>query len=259
MKKMPKKTISINKKSQKKILKIKIQKKEREGEKKINPYNQLQKILGKYGKDAGIKFGKDFSKICSKINLKTKGFPLKFIEQNIEMLYLDVVGKPVDEGFPESFPFYRLEEMLNMPMFDNVMISYTFDDGFEKYDATGLAQDVMDEFKLQCYRYLRNNYDSSDNMATFHLEDTDKKTFVKYQIKVGDLIVQSELPPEPTETSQDSISPQGKGISSEADKLIQLEREKQKTLKEQQKTMSKMLKLLDKGYSKDEINKLLGL
>lgn len=228
-------------------------------ERKPNRYNAIQKILSAYGREADIKFGKDFQKICSQFNALTKQYPLKFVEQNVEQLYIDLMKKsPEKSDFPKEFPFYKLEETLNTPQFDGITITYDFDDGLTQFTATGDAFAVLDEYKAGCYRYLRNNYDGSDNMAVFRLVETDNKTFVKYIIDVGERKV-TETPPE-TDKNAPPLPPTDKGgVKYSPEQAIALEREKQKTEKLKQKTMDKILKLMEKGYTKAEINKLLGL
>lgn len=246
---MPKKIASVKIKTKKKSRVVR----------KPNRFNAIQQILSSYSKETGVKFGKNFTKICSEFNEKTKQYPLKFIEQNVDQLYIDLVKKPIKSDFPTEFPFYKLEETLNSPQFDNIIFSYTFKDIAEDFSASGLPQDVLEEYKSGAYRYLRNNYDSSENMATFRLIDTDNKTYANYKIDVGELIPKGELPPETTETAQKTTltTPEGKGFTSA--ELIAIEREKQKTIELELKKIDKVLTLLEKGYTKAEVNKLLGL
>jgi hypothetical protein len=226
---------------------------------KPNRFNTIQQILSAYSKETGVKFGKNFTKICAEFNEKTKQYPLKFIEQNVDQLYIDLVKKPVKSDFPLKFPFYKLEETLNSPQFDNVIVTYSLTDGGEEYSASGEPQDVLEEYKLGgLYRYLRTNYDSSDNMATFNLVSTDNKTFVEYKIEVGEIPTPKPTP-ETTETTSGAskTTSEGKGFTSA--ELIAIEREKQKTIELELKKIDKVLTLLEKGYTKAEINKLLGI
>ena len=239
-------------------VKTKTKKKSR-GVRKPNRFNAIQQILSAYSKETGVKFGKNFTKICAEFNDKTRQYPLKFIEQNVDQLYIDLVKKPVKSSFPLKFPFYKLEETLNSPQFDNVIVSYSLTDGGEEYSASGEPQDVLGEYKMGgLYRYLRNNYDSSDNMATFTLVSTDNKTFVEYKIEVGETPT-PKTTPETTETTSGAskTTSEGKGFTSA--ELIAIEREKQKTIELELKKIDKVLTLLEKGYSKAEINKLLGI
>jgi len=116
----------------------------------------------------------------------------------------------------------------------------------EQYKSSGL------------YRYLRANYDSSDNLATFNLVGTDNKTFVEYKIEVGETPTPKPTP-ESTETPSGASksTSEGKGFTSA--ELIAIEKEKQKTIELELKKIDKVLTLLEKGYSKAEINKLLGI
>jgi hypothetical protein len=167
--------------------------------------------------------------------------------------------REVSTDFPNNFAFYRLEENLLMPTMDKVIVSYIFNDGLEKFEATGLPLDLLDEYKSSgLYRYLRNNYDNSDNMATFRVVETDNLTFVKYKIDVGELKV-VETPPE-TDKNAPTTPPTDKGGANYTpEQLIAIEQEKQKTLELEIKKIDKILDLLAKGYTKAEVNKLLGL
>lgn len=254
-KSMPTKRASTKKASATK----KTTKKKSRGVRKPNRFNSIQQILSAYSKETGVKFGKNFTKICAEFNEKTKQYPLKFIEQNVDQLYIDLVKKPVKSNFPIKFPFYKLEETLNSPQFDNVIVSYSLTDGGEEYSASGEPIDVLEEYKASgLYRYLRTNYDSSDNMATFNLANTDNKTFVEYKIEVGETPT-PKPPPETTETTSGAskTTSEGKGFTSA--ELIAIEREKQKTIELELKKIDKVLTLLEKGYTKAEINKLLGI
>lgn len=141
------------------------------------------------------------------------------------------------------------------PMFDNMLISYSMDDGFEKFETSGETMEVIEYFKSGTYRYLRTYYNDSP-VAIFKLEDTDNKTFVKYIVDVS--------------ASSRAQSPEGAQISTPADEkttggakgetasLIALEQEKQKTSQEQRKTMEMALELMKSGFTKEEIIKLIG-
>jgi hypothetical protein len=222
---------------------------------KPNRFNTIQQILSAYSKETGVKFGKNFTKICAEFNEKTKKYPLKFIEQNVDQLYIDLVKKPVKGEFPNDFKFYKLEETLNLPQFDGVTVSYTFTDKSGEYSASGEPQDVIDEYKLGFYRHLRNNY---DGYTTFVLTDTDNKTFADYKVEVGEQQTQKTTP-ETTETTSGAskTTSEGKGFTSA--ELIAIEKEKQKTIELELKKIDKVLTLLEKGYTKAEINKLLGI
>jgi len=224
-------------------------------ERKPNRYNAIQQILSSYGKEAGVKFGKNFSKIASEFNKKTKGFPLKFVEQNVEQLYIDAFKEKEEGRFPNDFKFYRLEETFSLPKFDGVKVSYYFKDNSGEFSASGTSDEVIDEYKLSLYRHLRNNYDGYTN---FVLVDTDNKTFVNYKVEVN----QEEVPkstPETTKTGSGAEKSKNEGKGLTAEELVAIEKEKQKTIKLEIKKIDKIMSLLNKGYTKDEINKLFGI
>jgi hypothetical protein len=224
--------------------------------KNLNRYNSIQKILSAYSKETGVKFGKKFSKIASELNKKTKDYPLKFIEQNVDQLYADLFKKKEEKGrFPSDFKFYKLEETLSLPKFDGVKVSYYFKDSSGEYSASGTSDEVIDEYKLSLYRHLRNNY---DGYTDFVLDDTDNKTFVKYKVDVKEEQIPA-TPPKPTGTGSGANKTKNVGSNLTAKELIAVEKEKQKTLALEMKKIDKILSLLKQGYTKEEINKLFGL
>lgn len=224
-------------------------------ERKPNRFNAIQQILSSYSRETGVKFGKNFTKVCAEFNEKTKQYPLKFIEQNVDQLYIDLVKKPEKGAFPSEFPFYKLDETFNLPQFDGVTVSYTFKDSSGDYKASGEPQEVIDEYKIALYRHLRNSY---DGYTKFVLIDTDNKTFADYKVEVGEQQEQ-KTPLKTTETPSGASksTSEGKGFTSA--ELIAIEKEKQKTIELELKKIDKVLTLLEKGYSKAEINKLLGI
>jgi hypothetical protein len=235
-------------------VKTKTKKKSR-GVRKPNRFNTIQQILSSYSKETGVKFGKNFTRVCAEFNDKTRQYPLKFIEQNVDQLYIDLVKKPVKGEFPNDFKFYKLEETFNLPQFDGVTVSYTFTDSSGEFSASGEPQNVIDEYKIALYRHLRNSY---DGYTTFVLTDTDNKTFASYKVEVGEAQAQKPTA-ETTETTSGAskTTSEGKGFTSA--ELIAIEREKQKTIELELKKIDKVLTLLEKGYTKAEVNKLLGI
>lgn len=236
--------------------KSKKNKKVRGASKNLNRYNAIQTILSSYSNETGIKFGKNFSKIASEFNKKTKDYPLKFVAQNVEQLYSDFFK--VKEGkskFPKEFKFYRLEETFSLPMFDNVKVSYYFKDSSGEYSFTGNSEDAIDEYKIALYRHLRNNY---DGYTDFVLKDTDNRTFVKYEVDVREE-TEVKPPQRTTETGSGEVKSKPVDSTLTAEQLVAIEKEKQKTIKLEMKKMDKILSLLKKGYTKEEINKLFGI
>lgn len=223
---------------------------------KLNRYNEIQKYLSSYARETGVKFGKDFTKIASQINQHTQGKPLKYVEQNIGEIYKEHFEKAkIKSEFEESFPFYNFESVLMSPMFDNMLISYSMDDGFEQFEISGETMEVIEYFKSGTYRYLRTYYNDSP-VAIFKLEDTDNKTFVKYVVDVSaSSRAESTGDTKITPPVDDKATGGAKGDTAS---LIALEQEKQKTSQEQRKTMEMALELIKAGFTKEEVIKLIG-
>lgn len=217
----------------------------------LNRYNQVQKILSTYCKDNGLSLGKDFNKVASVINQKTKEYPLKYVKDHIDALYLEYFGKKVDADIPESIPFYYFNETILTEAFNSYQITIKFDDGEEKFDFSGDSLEVIDYFKSSgMYSRCRKYYNDSP-VATFILKGIVGNNVEYY----------CETFYKPTEPSTESSpKPIGSDIGTEkpsvavpysASEVIAIEKAKQKTLKEVQK-------LMKQGFTKDEIFRLLG-
>jgi hypothetical protein len=220
-------------------------------QRKPNRYNLIQGVLSAYGKENGIKWGKgEFSKQSSLLNQKTKQFDIKFVAQNIDILYKDnLAGVFVKKEFPTGYDFawwYFIDE-IQLPIFDDVTISFTFDDGFEQFSFKGNRIEAQSYWEDACYRYFRVHYSKSP-WAYFEIVKTDNKTYVDYKIVPGE---RQEYGEKPVKTGEDKLLPTQQGVSTETDKLIALEQEKQRTLE-------KVMELLKQGFTKDEIFKILG-
>lgn len=227
----------------------------KKGARKPNRYNILQRVLSGYGKEHNIKWGKgDFAKKCSKLNAKVKGYDLKFVAQNIDVLYKEFVDDGIKKSFPSGGDFawwYFLDE-IRMPIFDNVVITFHFDDGFQEFGFSGNSDEAELFWNDNCYRYFRVHYSESP-WAYFRIEEddsgkpkTDNKTYVDYTIVPGlrqeqGAQKESSTPTLPTKASTSTTT---------AD-LISLEKEKQAT-------MDKVIELSKLGFTKEEIFKIIG-
>jgi hypothetical protein len=214
---------------------------------KPSRYNKVQQILSRYLKENNIKVGKDFNKIASELNQKTKDVPLKYVEQNINALYTEHFKKEAVEPFPESFPFYMLNQTITTTTFDGATISFSFNDGLMETSISGDTLKVLEEFRTSgLYSHLRKYYDSSPT-AMFVLKSVAGKSVV-YAIETFQAPVEPENKPVSAPTTQKSGEVV---VPYSASEVIAIEKEKQKTMKEVQK-------LLKQGFTKDEIFKLLG-
>jgi hypothetical protein len=222
---------------------------------KPNRYNVLQGILSSYGKEHNVKWAKgEFAKKCSVLSEKTKGYDLKFVAQNIDVLYKDFVDDGIKKKFPsgENFAWWNFLDEIKMPIFDNVEITFRFDDGFQEFGFSGNSDEAELFWNEKCYRYFRVHYSESP-WAYFQIEEdekgkqkTDNKTYVDYVIIPGARQEQGaqKQPSTPTLPTQPSTIPT-------TDKLIALEREKQAT-------MDRVIELTKLGFTKDEIFKIIG-
>lgn len=250
-KQKPKKKTTLKKKSLTKSKKVGKKKSNavstKKKVKKPSRYNQVQKILSKYLKENNIKVGKDFNSIASALNQKTKDVPLKYVEQNIATLYTEFYKKDAVEPFPESFPFYMLNQTITTTTFDNAIISFSFNDGLLETNISGDSLTVVEEFRSSgLYSHLRKYYDSSPT-AMFVLKSAVGKSVV-YAIETFQAPAEPENKPVSAPTTQKNAEVV---VPYSASEVIAIEKEKQKTMKEVQK-------LLKQGFTKDEIFKLLG-
>lgn len=253
-KQKPKKKTTLKKKTTTKSKKVSKKKSNAESTKKkgkASRYNKVQQILSRYLKENNIKVGKDFNKIASALNQKTKDVPLKYVEQNINALYTEHFKKEAVEPFPESFPFYMLNQTVTTTTFDNVNIQFSFNDGLVKTSISGDSLSVVEEFRSSgLYSHLRKYYDSSPT-AMFVLKDSSIKKgvqTVEYTIETFQAPVEPANKPisAPTTQKKEELA-----VPYSASEVIAIEKEKQKTMKEVQK-------LLKQGFTKDEIFRLLG-
>jgi hypothetical protein len=144
--------------------------------------------------------------------------------------------------------------------FDDVVISYEFDDGVEKFDGKGERDDVYEKFRGSgFYQYLRRNYNGSPpNNAVFSITDTDNKSYVNYKVQTFAPPSGEEGGGEPKQAPTTPPKGSGEGSPFTAEQIIAIEREKQKTEQMRQKTLKEVQKLLKQGFTKEEIFKLLG-
>ncbi len=240
-------------------------------------FRTIQAILGNYGKEQGIKFGKDFNKMASHLHEKVKGTPLKYVEDNIAMLYERYL-KPasVEHEFPDGFEFYMFTENLSRTVFNRIKIEVYFKDEQEEFSYVGFSNDVEMWYKDILHPYLRMHYNESP-VAVFEISDTDNKTYVKYNVVTGtEAMIPEDLTKIPELPKKEEVTPPViPSAPSEIDKQIEFEKEKGKTLekqieyeKQQQRTielrtaelqakLATINKLIDLGYTKDEIKDML--
>lgn len=220
--------------------------------KNLNRYNQVQKILSNYCKESGLALGKDFNRVASVINQNTKDYPIKYVKDNIDALYIEYFGKkPIDADIPETIPFYLFNETILTEAFNSYQITIKFDDGEEKFDFSGDSLEVIDYFKSSgMYNRCRRYYNDSP-VATFVLKGLVGNN-VEYFCET--FYKPTEPTSEPTPEPIPSVigTKTGKEVSPyTASEVIAIEKEKQKTMKEVQK-------LMKLGFTKDEIFRLLG-
>lgn len=247
-KKTAKKTTSKKSLSKKKSNAKSKQKKGRN----LNRYNQVQQILSSYCKEKGLSLGKDFNKVASVINQNTKDYPIKYVKDNIDALYIEYFGKkPVDADIPETIPFYLFNETILTEAFNSYQIRVKFDDGEEKFDFSGDSLEVIEYFKTSgMYQRCRKYYNDSP-VATFVLKGIVGNN-VEYFCET--FYKPTEPSPEPSPEPIRSVIGTEKpsvDVPYTASEVIAIEKEKQKTMKEVQK-------LMKLGFTKDEIFRLLG-
>ncbi len=242
-------------------------------------YRTIQRILSDYCKANDIKLGKGFNKAVSELYRRTQGQPLKFIEQNIDILFQDYIGKPTTvQKFPDNFPFYQFMDTIAMPIFDRVQIGVVFQDSMEQISYEGLAFDVQSWYSMNLHPYLRQNYNSSP-VAYFMIIDTDNQTYVRYQVVISKT---ETAPPISTQPEKPVVKPAQKeeptppkeekpAVEKEVelerekqkstDKEIELQKEKQKTIELQLQANAERLKqireLREMGFTNDEIKGML--
>ncbi len=250
-------------------------------------YRTIQKILSDYTKEQGIKLGKGFNKAVSELYRRTKGQPLKFVEQNIDVLYSDYLGQAtVVQQFPDGFPFYQFMDTVAMPIFDKVQIGVSFQDAQESFDYQGTAFDVQSWYSSNLHPYLRQNYNESPT-AYFQIIDTDNKTYVRYQVVAGQMgagVSPAAISDEEIEEKEQKApaKPKKEEKAPAAEKEVEIEREKQQTIQKQieleaskQKSLEKEIELTkekqkanaekmkqikelrEMGFSNDEIKGML--
>ncbi len=220
-------------------------------------FNVLQGILASYGRERGIVWGKGcFQTNCSILYGKIKEYDLKFVEQNIDALYREFVETSVPKrDFPtgEEFAWWYFLDEIQAPIFDGVTISFDFDDGFQKFNFKGKREQAEVYWQDLCYSYFRRHYSDSPwayfliKTDTDGVPQTDNRTYVDYVIVAGKRTDALTDEQKPTQTPpKPEVKP-----SATTDDLIRLEQEKQRTL-------AKVLELMQKGFTKEEIFKLLG-
>lgn len=219
-------------------------------------FNKVQRILSEYANQNGLKLGRTFNTIASRIYIKTKESQLTYVASNIDVIYKSVTDEEnPSKKFEESFAFYYFRQNLQLPFYLGKTIAYEFDDGYQQFQFEGDSLEVGLEFvQSGLYKYLRKNYNGSPpNDATFFLKETDGQTYAKYEIRTSDEPmgggVMPELPPKGEVSAP--IPPQGASPFT-AEQIIAIEKEKQKTLKQ-------VSKLMKQGWTKGEIMKLLGM
>ena len=221
----------------------------------LKRYNAVRSALSSFFRESRIQYDRGkLNESASKLYALTKDKPLKYVLDNIDVLYrANIEEKPITT-LPESFPFWEFNTMLSLAEFEVLKVGYKFNDGKAQFEFKGDSMDVLTEFRSSgLYRYLRNNYNGSPpDGAVFRLVDTDNKTFVDYEIVTGvDGMEEGEGAEIPPQKPSESVSPPLQAPTFTAQETIAIEREKQKTLKEVQK-------LMKLGFTKDEIFKLIG-
>jgi len=254
----------------------------------LKRYKAVRVILKKFLDENGIDFGDRLTGKVKALFENTKTLPLKFIEQNIGKLYKLHVRDSVGSGnFDDSFPFYNAKSTFAMPKYQNIEVSYRFNDGITEHEFEGLGgDDLLEDFDTSgMYKYCRQNYNVSP-VAEFRLVDTDGITFADYVLDPGTGQNISNLPPDQKITPDGTITPKNEKEPSKEEKNDQkkdlekeielqksrldllkeenrskeLEIEKQKAEKETIESKLKTVeKLREMGMSMDDIKKYLGI
>jgi len=166
----------------------------------VSRFNIVQSKLKLAMDDRGIKLGKDFNKVASRIyNSLEPGTSLSYLEENMDILY-EKVGKvhPTDEPYLreqptqakpfkplDNFPYYRATEEFMLPQYNGKQIFVNFSDGEMQFDFEGKNHQFLHDYlESGLNSYLRKNYNEGI-YANFHLIGTDYRTYAKYEIKTG--------------------------------------------------------------------------
>jgi hypothetical protein len=193
-------------------------------------YNEVQKLLSVYSKENNLRLGKDFNRVASRINNETQGTPLKYVGQNIEVLYKDFGKKakieeiPID--FPNNIPFYSFRtELMDVNNFkDSVTVSIVSTLPEAQGSFKGNSMDVLDFFNFNLYKALRQNYSDSP-VAIMVIDKTDNLTYVRYVVIANDV---SYSPDEIDSIENEFESDLPK--ESAVDSALEIEREKTKQM-----------------------------
>jgi hypothetical protein len=191
-------------------------------------YNEVQKLLSTYAKENNLHLGKDFNRVASRINTDTQGTPIKYVGQNIEVLYKDFGAKakveeiPID--FPNNIPFYSFRtELMDVNNFkDSVTVSIVSTLPEAQGSFKGNSMDAMDFFNFNLYKALRQNYSDSP-VAMLVIDKTDNLTYVRYVVIAND-VTYSPDEVDSIENEVESDSPKESAV----DSALEIEREKTK-------------------------------
>lgn len=213
-------------------------------------YHSVQRALSAAFKSEGIKPGKKFNSIASKIFKQTQGEKLSFLNKNIIVFYNDLIKKPRESKkkekreslFPKRFEFFNFVSEIQSPVFDGVEITVVFEDGKMNVSETGFRPDIEAWYIRELHSYLRENYNDSPP-AEFVRESFEEEMSVVYRVKTG------------VSVKRKTFTRKGAPLAGKASSVA-LERERQKTLQEKVKAVRELKEL---GMSNEEIKKYLGI
>jgi len=140
----------------------------------VNPlirYNEIQKALSSFRKESGVKFKASFQQTASQIYQSTKGDPLKYVIQNIDINYKNIIPElPLEALSPADFYDY---EPLSRVLPENIQIRSTQLHGEEWSSNDPEYQIVFKDFTDYCNKNRGVFWDSSDDAPRFQFSELD--------------------------------------------------------------------------------------
>jgi len=225
-------------------------------------FNLVQTVLSQYTKETKTKLGRDFNKHASLIYHRIPNYyKLKDIQKNVPKIFVQesqtFKGSKYVKKDDTGFIWFDSWDIFSLPSYAHLTLIIEFNDYNEEYNYEGPAHEYkkwIDESGLKAY--MRKYYNESP-LPIFTLLDKGDD-WLKYKIEVI-----APVPPE--EVEKEIKVPEGvPGKAPSIEKEIELEKIKIKRLeleervaKEKSTLADKILKMLDRGLSKDDIKDLL--
>jgi hypothetical protein len=191
-------------------------------------------------------------------HIKAKNYDLKYLGSNYDALYRMLVpGEPETKDYPNTFPFWNLSSTMQELVFAGVEVNFLW--GSLTY--SGSSDSFEEWFREWLYPYCRVYWSTSPEIAVVDILDSGDK-FVMYTLSVpyDDVSVSAFFGTDYKKISLPEVFRQVPGVvagvSIGIDKDIELEREKQNTIKIK---TSSALSLIEKGFSPEQIMRILGI